>query len=84
MDIVLDDDLLVAGWNLFLPDLFRAVQFALDDEHPALLEPCQRIRMAEHVGIGGEGHVHIEILAIHADGFGRRREVIGGGLALFL
>ncbi len=82
-DVVVNDDFLVGFGNIG-PDLRRCLAFALDDEHAAFFQTGQRVGVLQYVGVGREHHVHKEELAVHADGFGGRRQIVGGRLAFFL
>jgi hypothetical protein len=80
-DLVVDDELLrperEAG-----PGLLAEV--GLDDEEAALLQAGQRVAVAEHGRVGREHDVDEDVFAVDADRLRRRREVVGGGLALLL
>jgi hypothetical protein len=80
-DLVVDDELLrperEAG-----PGLLAEV--GLDDEEAALLQARERVAVAEHRRVGREHDVDVDVFAVDADRLRRRREVVGGGLALLL
>ncbi len=76
-------DLAPGGRRERLPQLLGR-EAALDHEHAARLEACQRIRVAEDVRVRREHHVDVLQLGVDADRLRRQRGVEGGGLALLL
>ena len=81
MDLVVDQNALELLRNL-LPNVGRIGVRALQNEDAAALQTGQRIGVQEHIRIGRKHHVHVEVVAVHADRLRRRGQVVGGRLAL--
>ena len=75
-------DVLLRGERESRPHRFRRGEVALDDEHAVLLQAGQRVGVQEHLRVGRQRHVDAAVFAVDADRFRRRRQIVGGGLAL--